>query len=91
MLKVWGDVVQEGLGDKPFTPEDILKERSAADFEPEAIGYLTRPVQMEEWIALVRNRFSFLSQLDEDQLEISRCSKGEEWLVGQRIGVLRGA
>lgn len=91
VLKVWGDVVQEGLGDGPFDPENILRTRKDTDFEPEAIGYLTRPVQMMEWISVVRTRFAFLTQLDEGQIRICRCSQGEAWLVQERIKAFRDA
>lgn len=59
VLKVWCDVVHEGLGDKPFDPEEILRQRKPAEFRPEAIGHLTRPVDMEGWIELVRTRFGW--------------------------------
>lgn len=85
VLKVWVDVAEEGLGERPFDPEQILRRRKPGDFEPEAIGYLTRPVQMDEWIAVVGERFAFLRDVDELQREICRCSKGDRWLVDERI------
>lgn len=88
VLKVWSDVVEEGLGEGPFDPEDILRHRDPDEFEPEAIGYLTRPVDMREWIALVRERFRFLRELDDGQRLICRCSRGDKWLVHERIGAV---
>lgn len=90
VLKIWGDVVEEGLGNRPFDPEDILQPRKPDDFEPEAIGHLTRPVQVEDWIELVRSRFEFLGHLDDAQRMICRCSRGEEWLVRKRILTISG-
>ena len=46
VLKVWVDVVEEGLGERPFDPEDVLRERHQDEFQREAIGYLTTPVDV---------------------------------------------
>jgi predicted nucleotidyltransferase component of viral defense system len=88
VLKVWGDVVDDRLGAGPFAPEDVLRPRVEADFRPEAIGYLTTPVEIAAWIERVRDRFGFLRALDEEQRLIARCSVGERWTVSQRIGRL---
>jgi predicted nucleotidyltransferase component of viral defense system len=42
VLKVWGDVVDEGRGTGPLDPADILTERREQDFAPESIGKLTQ-------------------------------------------------
>ncbi len=91
VLKVWTDVIDDGLGDRPFDPEEILRERTADEFRPEAIGYLTTPVDVPGWIASVRNRFGFLGELDEDERRWARCSRGEEWEVRQAIAALSTA
>jgi predicted nucleotidyltransferase component of viral defense system len=88
VLKVWGDVVDDDRGEPPFDPEDVLRPRVQSDFMPEAIGYLTTPVDIPAWIERVRSRFGFLRDLDETQLRIARCSVGERWTVSQRIGEL---
>ena len=85
ILKVWVDVVDENLGERPFDPEDVLRERDQAEFDPEAIGYLTTPVDFPGWIERVRRRFAFLRELDELEQQIARCSRGEEWLVRREI------
>ena len=85
VLKVWVDVVDESLGERPFDPQDVLKERNSGDFEPEAIGYLTTPVDIPGWIAKVRDRFAFLRDLDDTEQQIARCSRGESWLVRREI------
>jgi len=90
VLKVWADVVDENLGERPFDPEDVLREREEAEFDREAIGYLTTPVDIPGWIARVRLRFTFLRHLDELEQQISRCSRGEEWLVRREIENLAG-
>ena len=85
VLKVWGDVVDDKLGDRPLDPEDVLRPREEADFQPEAIGYLTTPVEVPAWIDRVRDRFEFLRLLDATQSRIARCSPGDRWMVSQRI------
>ena len=42
----------------------MLANRTAKDFRPEDIGYLTKPVRIDEWIATVRTRYAFLADLD---------------------------
>ncbi len=88
ILKVWSDVIDDGLGDRPFDPEEILRERSADEFQPEAIGYLTTPVDVPAWIAAVRKRFGFLRELDAQEVGWAHCSKREEWEVRQAITAL---
>lgn len=88
VLKVWTDVIDDGLGMKPFDPEDVLRPRDAEEFEHEAIGYLTTPIEIPGWIEAVRRRFAFLHELDEAEQRIARCSRGEEWQVRQRIAAL---
>ena len=85
VLKVWVDVVDDSLGERPFDPEDVLRDRSPREFEREAIGYLTTVVDIPGWIRRVRERFVFLRDLNEEEQLIARCSKGEEWLVRRQI------
>lgn len=88
VLKVWTDVTDDRLGERPFDPAEVLRERTADEFKPESIGYLTTPVDMTGWIAKVRGRFGFLAELAEDELRWSRCSRGDEWEVRQAIVAL---
>lgn len=85
VLKVWCDVVDDALGERPFDPEEILGPRVEGDFQPEAIGYLTTPVDVPRWIRAVRERFAFLRDLDANELRYARCSKADEWEVRQLI------
>lgn len=85
VLKVWCDVIDDALGERPFDPEDVLHARAAEEFEPEAIGYLTTPVDVSGWIETVRGRFEFLRDLDESELRFARCSLADEWEVRQLI------
>ena len=87
-LKIWTDVVDDGLGEKPWDPEEILRPRTEAEFDPEAIGYLTRPVDIARWVDEVRNRFLFIRDLDESERRLMRCSRAEEWEVRRMIEAL---
>jgi predicted nucleotidyltransferase component of viral defense system len=78
VLKIWCDVVDDGLGPRPFDPEEILRSRERGEFQPEAIGYLTAPVDVVGWTRAVRARFVFLRDLDEFELRVARCSRGDE-------------
>ncbi len=73
VLKVWGDVVDDGRGDKPADPADVLHPRSESDFAPDSIGKLTRPVDLKGWERIVRERFGFLAALDEDEQRWANC------------------
>ena len=89
-LKVWCDVVDDGLGSRPFDPQDILRPRREAEFQPEAIGYLTTPIDIREWVEAVRRRFGFLVDLDDLEQRIAQCSRADEWDVRQAIAALGG-
>lgn len=84
-LKIWHDVVDDGLGRRPFDPADILTPRTSRDFDPEVIGYLTTPVDVPSWISIVEDRFRFVGDLDEEELLFARCSPGDRWLIQQAI------
>jgi hypothetical protein len=88
-LKVWTDIIDDGLGERPYDPEEILRERSVDEFRPEAIGYLTAPVDVPVWVATVCDRFTFLRELNEQEQRWARCSKGDDWEVRQAILALR--
>lgn len=73
VLKVWGDVIDDNRGSGPLDPEDILRERRERDFEPESIGKLTQPVDLVGWERVVRRRFAFLADLDENESRWAAC------------------
>jgi len=85
VLKVWFDVIDDGLGTRPFDPDDVLRERHANAFAEEAIGYLTTPVDIPGWIAIVRRRFGFVADLDQDDLRIGRCNLSDRRHVQQLV------
>jgi hypothetical protein len=73
VLKVWGDVVDDGRGNGPLDPADVLTERREQDFAPESIGKLTQPVDLVGWERTVRRRFTFLTNLDDDEQRWAAC------------------
>ncbi len=73
VLKVWGDVVDDGRGVGPLDPSDVLDTRVERDFAPESLGKLTQPVDIATWERRVRGRFGFLSDLDDNELRWAQC------------------
>lgn len=67
VLKVYRDIVVDGRGTKPIDSDDVLHAWNAAEFRSEDIGYLTRPVRLEEWLTTVRTRYAFLADLTADE------------------------
>ena len=51
-----GDVVDDNRGPKPLDPNDVLQRRTEADYRPESIGTLTRPIDIPGWEHTVRTR-----------------------------------
>lgn len=68
VLKVWGDVVDDGRGSGPLDPSEVLDTRVESDFAPESIGKLTQPVDVVAWERRVCGRFGFLARLDDMEL-----------------------
>lgn len=62
----------------PFDADDLLGPRAPAEFRPEAIGYLTTPVDVAGWTRVVQERFVFMRRLDDFELHVARCSRGDE-------------
>jgi len=89
-LKVWCDVVDDGLGAAPFDPEQVLRTRAEGEFRSEAIGYLTTPVDVPGWAEAVSERYAFLREMTQSEELVARCSRSDEWAVRQAIAQLRG-
>jgi uncharacterized protein len=85
VLKVWGDVVEDGRGDKPLDPADVLTPRAESSFAPESIGKLTQPVDLLAWESLVRSRFGFLAELDEHERRWAACDPRDSHEVSLAI------
>lgn len=81
-LKVFIDVVEDGLGSGPFEPDkDILLPREESDFPPEDIGFLTGKVDVSLWSKRARTRFSFLNQPTEDEVRWAQCNPKDAYEV----------
>ena len=85
ILKVWNDVVDDGRGQKPADPLDVLSPRTSSDFAPDSIGKLTRPVDIEDWERRVRQRFVFLAALDEAEQRWAHCDPRDRHQVETAI------
>lgn len=89
ILKTWGDVLDDGRGERPVSPDDVLTLRKVGDFKPVPIGSLTQPVAIEEWERLVRTRFQFLADLDDDERRWAGCDHRHREEIEAAISVLR--
>jgi predicted nucleotidyltransferase component of viral defense system len=87
-LKVYVDVVEEGIADSPFDPEADLLAREPADFPPEAIGLLTGTPETEAWLKQVNQRFGFLADPSEEEARLSQCDPRGSYEVSQLIAAL---
>jgi hypothetical protein len=61
VLKVYRDIVVDGRGTTPVDSAEVLRPRNATEFRQEDIGYLTKPVRLDEWIPTVRSRYAFVA------------------------------
>ena len=53
-MKVYTDVVEDGLGQGPFDPgQDILRPKRESDFPPEDLGILTGEGNPSLWLERV--------------------------------------
>lgn len=89
VLKVWHDVVDDGLGTKPFDPAEIVADIDPRRLPAEDIGLLTQPVDPIAWLARVRVRYAFLTHLDEVEKRVARCNPGDRYEVSQLVAALR--
>ncbi|MCI1691652.1 MAG: nucleotidyl transferase AbiEii/AbiGii toxin family protein [Actinomyces sp.] len=88
VLKVYRDVVADGRGTPPIEPDDILAARTSSDFRPEDIGYLTKPVRIDEWIATVRTHYAFLADFDADEYRWTQCNGGDRYEVETTLATI---
>lgn len=83
VLKVWHDVVDDGLGEGPFDPAVIVQTVDADKLPREDIGLLTRPVEPGRWLASVQDRYAFVTELDATENNVALCNPGDRWKVQQ--------
>jgi predicted nucleotidyltransferase component of viral defense system len=75
VLKVYRDVVVDTRGTKPVDPQEILRPRDESEFRREDIGYLTKPVRLKDWLAIIRSRYAFLAHLDAAEQRWAQCNE----------------
>ena len=85
VLKVWGDVLDDGRGNRPLEPDDVLQHRRERDFSPDSLGKLTHPVDIASWERHVRTRFAFLADLDDDERRWATCDERQRREVEQAL------
>lgn len=83
VLKVWHDVVDDGLGRGPFNGSTIVEDFDVDRLPAEDIGLLTQPVEPRRWLEVVRARYVFVAELDSIEREVAQCNPGDRWLVQQ--------
>jgi uncharacterized protein len=89
VIKVWADVVDDGRGNKPLSPSDVLTERHERDFKPQSIGALTQPIDIAAWERRTRNRFQFLADLDDTEQRLAVCDPRDRALHESASAALR--
>jgi predicted nucleotidyltransferase component of viral defense system len=89
-LKVFIDVVEDGLGVGPFVPSnDILQSKGTSDFLPEDIGILIGNVDIPLWVRRVHTRFDFLQNTSEEEARWAQCNPRDLYDVHNVISALR--
>jgi len=83
LLKVWHDVVDDGLGSGPFDGAILVEDFDTDRVPTEDIGLLTQPVEPRRWLDSVRERYAFVTNLDVDERQVARCNPGDRWSVQQ--------
>jgi hypothetical protein len=70
----YGDSIRISPGGTPVSsPGSRLLIKTAKDFAPDSLGILTHPVDIARWERQVRQRFSFLADLDDDETRWAQC------------------
>lgn len=85
VLKVWHDVVDDGLCQRPFDPAEIIANVDAKSLPPEDVGLLTRLVEPEAWLDNVRTRYAFVTTLDDTEQRAARCNRRDRYEVSPLV------
>jgi predicted nucleotidyltransferase component of viral defense system len=85
VLKTYRDIVEDKRGNKPIDPVQVLEQWKPTDFRREDIGYLVGSVDVPTWLATVRRRFVFLTDLSEDELRLCECNPRDSYDVAQAL------
>jgi predicted nucleotidyltransferase component of viral defense system len=85
VLKVWRDVVDDGLGTRPFDPDEIVADIDIRRLPHQDIGLFTQPVEPPEWLARVRARYRFVTTLDDVEKSVIACNPGDRYFVSRLV------
>jgi predicted nucleotidyltransferase component of viral defense system len=88
VLKVWHDVVRDGLGSAPLNKGEVVDNIDLARIPHEEIGLLTQPVEPKKWLEFVCDRYAFIDDRNNDEERVARCSRAEEFFVSQLVASL---
>jgi len=88
VLKVWHDVIEDGLGQGPLVVDEAVRGVEIARLPPEDIGLLTQPVEPERWFGFIADRYTFLDSLDADEERTARCNPGDSYFVSELVRAL---
>jgi len=86
VLKVWNDVVRDGLGRAPLDPAEVVAD--VGRLPQEDIGLLTQPVDPVSWLKFVRERYAFVIDLDDAEQRVVRCSPGDDYVVQRMVNLV---
>ncbi len=89
VLKIWHDVVDDGLGTRPFDPDEIVADIEIRRLPSEDIGLLTQPVEPAVWLARVRARYAFVTTLDDVEKGVIACNSGDRYSVSRLVEELQ--
>ncbi len=89
-LKVFVDVVEEGIGRRPFQPDPEILNRRPAEFRQEDIGLLAGQVDVPGWLERIRGRFGFLRDASDEEVRWAQCNPRDRRIVAASIETLRG-
>jgi len=90
VLKVYRDINSDGRGTPPISPSDVLGRWKATDFASEDIGYLTKPVDLPNWITRVETRYRFLADLLEDERTWCEVNGRSAYAVDHALEMIGG-
>jgi hypothetical protein len=66
----------------------VLGHRVPNSFRSEDIGYLTKPVRIDEWIATIQSRYAFLTDLDASERRWAECNVRDLYEVESTLAVI---
>lgn len=88
VLKVWHDVVDDGLGSRPFDPSEIVADVDTRRLPSEDIGLLAQSFDIDDWLGRVQKRYQFVTRLDEVEQRVALCRSDDRHEVSKLVAAL---